>query len=71
MHGCSFETYLELWRKKSKNNWAFVFLKKFQANSAMHLDYKMWLQIFLLNVSFDGMEIYYSSVNQSLYNAIE
>ena len=37
-HDFSFETYLELWRKK--NAWAFVFFKKFQDNSDMHLDLK-------------------------------
>ena len=32
----------------------------------MHLDFKTWLQIFLLNVSFGGMEIYYSSVKLNI-----
>ena len=37
-HGCSLETYLELWRKS--NTWAFIFFKKFQDNSGMHPDFK-------------------------------
>jgi len=45
-HGCSLEAYLELWRKNS-NTWAFEFLKKFQDNSDMLLDFKKWLQVFL------------------------
>ena len=32
----------------------------------MQLDFKTWLQIFLLNVSFGGMEIYYSSVKLNI-----
>ena len=36
--GCSLDTHLELWNRKS-NTWPFVFLKKFQDNSVMHLDF--------------------------------
>ena len=32
----------------------------------MHLDFKTWLQIFLLNISFGDMEIYYSSVKLNI-----
>ena len=39
-HDFSLETYLELWRGKKKHTWAFVFFKKFQDNSDMHLDFK-------------------------------
>ena len=39
-HDFSLETYLELWRGKKKHTWAFVFFKKFQDNSDMHLDLK-------------------------------
>ena len=46
-HGCSLETSGVL-REKS-NTWAFVFFKKFQDNSNMHMDFKKWLQVFLLN----------------------
>ena len=34
-HDCSLETYLEL-------TWTFVFFKKCQDNSDMHLDFKKW-----------------------------
>ena len=57
-HGYSLETHLELWRKKS-NTWAFVFFKKFQDNCDMHLDFKKWLQVFLLNGTFTDTEFYY------------
>ena len=69
-HGCSLEIYLELWRKKKSNIWAFVFFKKFQDNSDMHLDFKKWLQVFLLNYSSGDLEFYYFSVDQSWYNGI-
>ena len=53
-----------IWSSGEKSNtWAFVFFKKFQDNSDMHLDCKKWLQIFLLNGSFG--DIQFSSV-QSL-----
>ena len=42
-HDCSLETYLEFWRKKKINTWAFGFFKKFQDNSDMHMDFKKWL----------------------------
>ena len=45
--------------EKKSNIWAFVFFKKFQDNSGMHLDFKKWLQVFLLNSSFDDIEFYY------------
>ena len=48
-HDCSLETFLELWKKNS-NTSAFVFFKKFQGNSDMHLDFKKWLQVFLLEL---------------------
>ena len=59
-----FSTYLELWRKKS-NTWAFVFFKKFQDNSDVHLDFKKWLQVFLLNGSFGDIEFYFSSFKEA------
>ena len=37
-YDCSLETYLDLWQ--ISNSWAFVFFKKYQNNSAMHLDFK-------------------------------
>ena len=55
--------YLELWRKES-NLWAFVFFKRFQDSSDMHLDFKKWLQVFLLNHSFGDIAFYYSLVDQ-------
>ena len=51
--------------------WAFLFFKKFQDNSDVHLDFKKWLQVFLLNGSFDDIEFYYFSVDQSQYNGIK
>ena len=35
-HHCSLETHL----KEKSNTWAFVFFKKFQDNSDMHLEFK-------------------------------
>ena len=52
--------------KKAKIPGHLHFSKKFQHNSAMHLDFKTWLQIFLLNISFGDMEIYYSSVKLNI-----
>ena len=66
-HDCSLETYQELWEN---NTWAFVFFKKFQDDSDMHLDFKNWLQVFLLNPSFGDVQFYYFSVDQSWYNGI-
>ena len=37
-YDCSLETYLELWTKKAIPE-HFVFFKKFQDNSDMHLDF--------------------------------
>ena len=45
------------------------FSKKFQDNSDMHLDFKKWLQVFLLNSSFIT-DFYYFSVDQSWYSGI-
>ena len=49
------------------NTWAFVFFKKFQDNSDMHvhMDFKKCLQVFLLNGSFGKIEFYNFSVDQS------
>ena len=58
-HGCSLETFLV----EKSNTWASVFFKKFQDNSDMHLDFKKWLQVFLLNGSFGDIEFYYFSVD--------
>ena len=44
---------------KKSNTWAFVFFKKFQDNSDMHLDFKNWLQIFLLTDNLSDKEFYY------------
>ena len=41
-HGYSLETSGVLVKKKSET-WAFVFFKKFQDNSDMHLNFKKWL----------------------------
>jgi len=38
-HGCSLETYLELWRKK-KQYLGFGIFQKIQDNSDMHLGFK-------------------------------
>ena len=38
--------------EKKINTGAFVFFKKFQDNSDMHLDFKKLLEVFLLNDSF-------------------
>ena len=49
-----------IWSFRGKNAWAFVFfLKKFQYNFDIHLNFKKWLQIFLLNGSFTDTEFYY------------
>ena len=69
-HSWSLETYLEVWSKIS-NNWAFIVFKKFQDNTDMHLDFKKWLQGFLLNGSFDDIQFYYFSVDQSFYSGIK
>ena len=37
----------------------------------MHLDFRKWLWAFLLNGSFDDIEFYYFSVDQSQYNGIK
>ena len=50
-HGCSIETYLELWRKKAIPEHLYS-SRKNQDNSYMHLDFKKWLQVFLLVPSF-------------------
>ena len=44
---------------KKDNSIIFFFFKIFQDNSDMHLDFKKWLQVFLLNGSFGGIEFYY------------
>ena len=64
--------YKHIWStdKKKRNTWAFVFFKKFQDNSDMHMDFKKWLQIFLLNASFYDIEFYNFSADQSWYNGI-
>ena len=51
--------------EEKNNTWALVFFKKFQDNSDMHLDFKKWLQVFLLNTSFGDIEFYYFSIDQS------
>ena len=67
-HGCLLETSGVL--EKKINTWVFIFYKKFQDNSDMHLDFKKWLQVFVLNSSFDATDFYYFSVDQSWYNGI-
>ena len=67
-HGYSLETSLEFWPKKTISTWVFVFFKKLQDNSAMYLDFKKWLQVFLLNASLGDIEFYNFSVDQSWYN---
>ena len=37
----------------------------------MHLDFKKWLQVFLLDPIFGDKEFYYFSVDQSWYNDIK
>ena len=37
----------------------------------MHLDFKMWLQVLLLDPNFGGIDLYYFSVDQSWYNGIK
>ena len=37
----------------------------------MHLEFKKWLQVFLLDPSLGDMEFYYFSVDQSWYNGIK
>ena len=37
----------------------------------MHLDFKEWLQVFLLNYSFGDTDFYYFSVDQTWYNGIK
>ena len=50
--------------EKKINTGAFVFFKKFQDNSDMHLDVKKWLQGFLLDPNFADIEFYYFSVSE-------
>ena len=44
---------------KKDNSIIFFFFKIFQDNSDMHLDFKKWLQVFLLNGSISDIEFYY------------
>ena len=48
--------YKHIWSSggKKSNTWAFVVFKKFQDNCDMHLDFKKWLQVFLLFGDFPG-----------------
>ena len=65
-HGCSLETYLQLCRKKKKDNIRkFIFFRKFQDNFDMHLNFEKLLQTFLLSCGFVDKEFYYISVEQS------
>ena len=57
--------------EEKSNTWAFVFFKKFQDNSDMDLEFKKWLQVFLLDSNFSDIEFYYFSVDQSWYNGIK
>ena len=50
--------------EKENNTWAFVFCKKFQDISNVQMDFKKWLQVFLLNGSFNDIEIQLFSVEQ-------
>ena len=51
-----YDCTLETWSCGGKSNtWALVFFKKFQDNSDMYLDFKKWLQIFLLDPSLGNM----------------
>ena len=60
-----------IWSSGEKSNtWAFSLFKKFQDNSDMHLEFKKWLQVFLLDPSFGDLNFYYFSVDQSWYNGI-
>ena len=45
--------------EKKSNTWAFVFFKKLQDNSDMHLDFKKGLQVFILNGTISDIEFYY------------
>ena len=54
-HDGSLETYLELWSKKAIPEHLIFFFN--QGNSDMLLDFKKWLQVFLLNGSFDDNRI--------------
>ena len=49
-------------KPKTSNTWAFVFFKKFQGNSDMHINFKKWLQL-LVNGSFDDVEFCSFSVD--------
>ena len=69
-HNCYIRNLSGALEKKS-NTWAFVVFKKFQDNSDMHLDFKKWWQVLLLDPSFGDTEFYYFSVDQSWYNSIE
>ena len=44
---------------EEEQHWAFLFFKTFHDNSDMHLDFKKWLQVFLLNGSISDIEFYY------------
>ena len=57
-HGCLLELHLELWRKKSISRHLYFF-RKFQDNSNVHLEFKKWLQVFLLNGNFSDIKFYY------------
>ena len=58
-------------QEKKKQYLGILFFKKFQDNSEMHLGFKNWLQVFLLNGSFGEIEFYNFSVDQSWYSGIK
>ena len=58
-------------QQQQHNTQAFVFSKKFQDNSDMYMDFKNWLQVFLLNGSVGDIEFQNFSVDQSWYNDIK
>ena len=61
-----------IWSSGEKiNNWSFLFFRKFQDNSDVPLEFKKWLQAFLLDPSLGDMEFYYFSVDQSWYSGIK
>ena len=65
--------YNHIWSSGGKSNtWTFVFFKKFQDNSNVHLDFKKWLQVLLLNGSFSDIEYYYFLlINHDQFSSVQ
>ena len=49
----------------------FIFQKKSQDNSDMHLNFRKWSQVFLLSGNFGDIEFHYFSVDPWWYSGIK